>query len=329
MARKVAIIGAGLAGLSCAHALRGKGVTVDIFEEAPTIGGRVATTCIGADRFDHGAQYFSPNSADFRSYLEIALESGYAARWTPRIVERGGRRGVPNGAWFVGRPGMSSIVRPLAHSSRIAVGRRARSLERRENGWHVWFEDDTSAGSFDAVAIAVPAPKALDLVSSIPAFQSALRDVRMLPCWALMVCTEGKGLPAQDVFTEVSEVIPWIARNNTKPGRNTEAETLVVHASPSWSLSAENADPEDVAAELWSDVCDALNLPPIRPLHMMSYFWRHGVVERPLGQSHLFCPDLKIGLAGDWCLGASGEHAFTSGGELGRAISSALGSGGL
>ncbi|MBS0234336.1 MAG: FAD-dependent oxidoreductase [Proteobacteria bacterium] len=325
MAKKVAIIGAGLAGLSCARTLRQGGLSVDVFEEAAIIGGRIATTCIGPDRFDHGAQYFSPQSDDFRNYIKGALDSGHAAQWTPRVVAKGGRRALPNDAWFVGRPGMSSVLRPFAENLRITVGQRVQSLEQRENGWHLWFGDETSAGPFDAVGVAVPAPEASGLVSGIPALTSALSRARMLPCWALMVRIDGKNFPDQNVFFDVSEIVHWIARDNTKPGRDPHGETLVVHASPFWSQAAQQDDPQDIAEELWHGVSEALGLPPVRPSRMTAYLWRQGVVDQPLGRTHLYCSESKVGLAGDWCLGASAEHAFQSGRHLGRAITAALG----
>ncbi len=61
--------------------------------------------------------------------------------------------------WYVGTPGMASIVRPLAESVRIHTGRTVHTIERHEKGWHVWFEDQTSVGPFNAVAVAVPAPQ--------------------------------------------------------------------------------------------------------------------------------------------------------------------------
>ena len=137
--------------------------------------------------------------------------------------------------WVVGTPGMSSIVRPLAESVRVSTGKRVHTLERRDKGWHVWFEDETSVGPFQAVAVAVPAAEARLLLGRIEELVAPLSRVRMMPCWALMVRIEEKTLPDQDVFSDMSEVVRWVARNNTKPGRNPGGENIVIHASPAWS----------------------------------------------------------------------------------------------
>ncbi|SFV37677.1 NAD(P)/FAD-dependent oxidoreductase [Hyphomicrobium facile] len=324
MPSKVAIMGAGMAGLSCARTLLRAAFAVDVFEQDRNIGGRIATIRIGNDTFDHGAQYLSGRSEGFQAFLDEISGLGHAGQWAPRATSNGMRAEAQSQPWVVGMPGMSSLFRPLVEGVRVTTGRHVQSLERRDSGWHLWFEDQTSAGPFDAVAVAVPVAQARKLLGRIGEFAAPLADVHMTPCWASMVRIEEKVFPAQDVFTDMSETIRWIARNNTKPGRNPAGENLVIHASPAWSSQAEDADPDDVAAELWSQVSYALDLPPVRPSRMTAHLWRQGLVDRPLGKSHLYSPEHRAGVAGDWCLGASAEHAFESGDGLGRAIVNSL-----
>jgi hypothetical protein len=317
---KAAIIGAGIAGLSCARTLRRAGFSVDVFEQDHSIGGRLATTRIGGNTFDHGAQYLFGRSQEFQSYLREISDLGYADRWTPRSTCNGRQAEAEADPWLVGKPGMSSAVRPLMENVYVTTGKRVQSLERRDSGWHLWFERETSVGPFDVVGVAVPVARARLLLGGVDRLVAPLARVRMMPCWAVMVRIEEKMFPEQDVFPEMSDVIRWVARNNTKPGRNPSGENLVIHASPEWSSETEGADPVDVAEELWSEVCHVLDLPPVRPSRMIAHLWRQGLVDQPLGETHLYCPEHKAGIAGDWCLGKFAEHAFESGNRLGRAI---------
>ncbi len=132
--------------------------------------------------------------------------------------------------------------------------------------------------------------------------------------------SDEKVLPDQDVYSDMSEVIRWIARNNTKPGRNSRGESIVIHASPSWSRETEDADPEVVAEELWNEISHVLGLPPVRPTRMTAHLWRHGLVDQSLGETYIYSTEHKVGVAGDWCLGRLAEHAFESGDRLARAI---------
>lgn len=324
MSKKAAIVGAGLAGLSCARTLRRAGYFVEVFEQDRVIGGRIATARIGGDTFDHGAQYVTARSQEFSGYLKEISGIGYAARWEPRSTLNGAGGGGQMHPWIVGTPGMSAIVRPMTESVRVTTGKRVHNLERRDKGWHVWFEDETSVGPFHAVAVATPPSDAKLLIGRVQELVAPLSRVKMTPCWALMVRIDDKVLPDQDVFSDMSETIRWIARNNTKPGRATSGETVVIHASPSWSRETESADPEEIAAELWNEVSQILSLPPVRPTRMTAHLWRHGLVETSLGETCLYSSEHKAGIAGDWCLGRLAEHAFESGDRLAKAIIGSL-----
>jgi renalase len=323
LTHRVAVIGAGLAGLSCARVLRRSGAYVEIFEQERVIGGRVGTARIGVVPFDHGAQYITARSERFKAYIDELVATGYAARWNARASsgEEGGGQMLP---WYVGTPGMGSIARPLAESVRINTGRRVHTIKRVDKGWYLWFEDETSAGPFTQVAVAVPAPEARLLLGRLDELAEPLARVRMSPCWALMVRIDERVLPDQDVFSDMSQVVRWVSRNNSKPGRAGRGETIVVHASPVWSRETEDADPEAVAEELWGEVSHALGLPPIRPAQMVAHLWRHGLVDTHLGETYLFSREHNVGVAGDWCLGRLGEHAFDSGALLGKAMVDAI-----
>ncbi len=130
----------------------------------------------------------------------------------------------------------------------------------------VWFEDQTSVGPFAAVAVAIPAPEARLLVGRVEGMVETLSRVRMQPTWAVMVRLDEQVLPDQDVYSDMSEVLRWIAPQQlqARPDRQRRG-TIVIHASPSWSRETEDADPQSVAEELWSEVRRQLNLPDVAP----------------------------------------------------------------
>ena len=77
MKKKVAIIGAGLAGLNCArHLENNKNIHIDIFEKTDRIGGRIKTDKVDGFLLDHGFQVFlgrypeAKNSFDYKN-LEL------------------------------------------------------------------------------------------------------------------------------------------------------------------------------------------------------------------------------------------------------------------
>lgn len=319
MTHRVAVVGAGFAGLSCARVLRKAGCYVDLYEREKTIAGRMGTMRVGVTSFDHGAQYITARGTAYTKYIQELVASGYARTWEPQVANdaEGSGRLLP---WYVGTPGMSALVRPLAESVRVETGRELHTITREAKGWFLWFADGTSEGPFAAVAIAVPAPEAAMLLGPVTELAEQLSAVRMTPCWSLSLRLEGRVLPEFDVYSDMSQVVRWVSRNNSKPGRQARGDQIVVHASQTFSRETEDADPEEIAEVLWSEVCHVLNLPPVRPVDMVAHLWRHGLVEVPLGERFLYSSAHKVGVAGDWCWGRLSEHAFESGLALGKAI---------
>jgi renalase len=321
---RTAVVGAGLAGLACARVLRRAGCYVEVFERNRVIAGRMGTTRLGIVPFDHGAQYLTARSDRFRKYICELLDTGYAAQWEP-VIANAGAGGGPTSKWYVGTPGMSAVLRPLAESVRIHTSKTVHTIQRSEKGWHIWFDDASQAGPFAAVAFAVPAPEARLLLGPVEGLADAISKVRMSPCWSLILRLDEAVLPDVDVFSDMSRTIRWVTRNDSKPSRSSRrGEHLVIHAAQDWSRETEDADPELVAEEMWSEVCHVLSLPPVRPAQMHAHLWKHGLVDTSLGETYLFSGEDMVGVAGDWCLGRLAEHAFESGSLLGKAIVDAL-----
>ncbi|MDX2155265.1 MAG: NAD(P)-binding protein [Hyphomicrobiaceae bacterium] len=322
MTKRVAVIGAGVAGLACARVLRRAGCYVEVFEQDRIIGGRMATTRLGLVPFDHGAQYVTARSDHFRAFVGELTSATYCARWSPKAAD--GTKAMQLNAWYVGTPGMSSLVRPMAEGIRLHTERRVHTLQKAGKGWHLWFEDEAQAGPYHAVAVATPAPEALLLIGRIEQLACMVDRVRISPCWAVMVRLEDRLFPVQDVFSDMSDVVRWVARNNAKPGRPVRGDHIIIHASPGWTRETEEVEPEVVASELWNEVGNLLSLPPTRPAQLSAHLWRHGLVDESLGETFLFSYEHRVGVAGDWCLGRLAEHAYESGVGLGRAIVDAI-----
>jgi len=64
--KKVAIVGAGLAGLSAALTLQDAGCEVDVYESSDRVGGRVATDLIDGYRLDRGFQLINANYPELK-----------------------------------------------------------------------------------------------------------------------------------------------------------------------------------------------------------------------------------------------------------------------
>lgn len=66
MNKSVVVVGAGLAGLTCAIYLQRRGASVTVLESSDRVGGRVKTDSVSGFLFDHGFQVINPNYSEIK-----------------------------------------------------------------------------------------------------------------------------------------------------------------------------------------------------------------------------------------------------------------------
>jgi glycine/D-amino acid oxidase-like deaminating enzyme len=144
IAVEVAIVGAGLAGLTCARRLRDAGCECLVLEAADAVGGRVRTDLVDGFRLDRGFQVLLtayPEARRWLDYQKLKLQ-----RFDPgALVWRGGRFHCvsdpfrcPGRAWATFR----APVGTLADKARIA---RYRARSRQGSLESIFMEPETTA----------------------------------------------------------------------------------------------------------------------------------------------------------------------------------------
>jgi len=310
---RIALLGAGLAGLAAARRLCSAGASVRLYDKGRAPGGRVATRRAGGGQFDHGAQYFTARGEPFAA----ALREAGAAPW-------------PDATRFVGTPSMSALPRALATGLDIALSRQIIGIERDGASWRVRHADaawvrpgqtETDAptacdGPYDAVGVTCPAPQAAPLIAALRGDWAAhLAATLAAPCWTLMLRFDAR-LDLPDTLRPDTGPIGWAARDSAKPGRDGTSECWVVQATAAWSQARLEDAPDSVSEALCAALAPGLPSPAFAAAHR----WRYALVERPLGEPCLADPSLGLALGGDWCLGPRGEAAWESGEALAAAL---------
>jgi predicted NAD/FAD-dependent oxidoreductase len=314
--RSVAVIGAGLSGLTCARNLTDGGLDVRVFDKARGPGGRMSTRRAGDRSFDHGAQYFTVRDDRFKQAVDSWHQQGIVAPWDGRIavVNRGAASPKNRGTRrFVGVPGMNAVCRHLALGLDVSYHTRIETLFRDGGMWELKDDGGVEIGRFDAVVVSAPAPQAAALLDGpSPDVAARAASVEMAPCWAVMATfPEPLDLGFDGAFVHNS-AISWVARNASKPDRP-EHESWVIHASPEWSTAHLEIEPGRAAEALIREFRAAVDTERRAPDHLRSHRWRFALPTEPLPETFLLDAHLGLAACGDWCGGPRVEGAFLSG----------------
>ncbi len=321
----IAVVGAGMAGLSCATALQQAGFLVSIFDKSRGPAGRMSTRRGDGWQCDHGAQYFTARDSAFRAEVARWQQFGAAALWPAdvhRIDADGALSRCDATERFVGTPRMTAPAALLASQVSLHTGAAVSALRRAPAGWHLQLLDAAPlADRFDAVVLAVPSPQAGPLLREVAPAQAALANAAIMQgCWAMMLQYDAPlQLGFQAAFVNRGP-LRWVARDSAKPGRE-GCESWLLHASAEWSEAHIERDPLDVGALLLSAFAE---LGGPAPQHWNVHRWRYASTASESADACSWDSSLKVGMCGDWLNGGTVEAAWLSGRALAQRIALAF-----
>lgn len=325
--QRIAVIGAGLAGLTCAQTLQSSGAEVVVIEKSRGAGGRLSTRRTDLAQYDHGAQYFTVRDGQFAQFIDARLADGSVAVWQPRLDSRLAKTVAQ--PWYVGTPGMSALGRAQAKGLDLYTEQRVHSLAKEAGQWRLTIEDGSVLHGFDAVVVAVPNAQAGPLlVDYAPQWSAQLQQTPMEPCWTLMFST-AEPLADADAGLPQSGAIGWWARNSSKPGRPVQdgRHDWVIQATAAWSQANIDASKPNVEHELllaFAHEIGASAIEPVAPPMAHRWLYSRRQAGLPALAEPWLKPELGLGVCGDGLAHSRVEQAYLSGLQLAKAMINAL-----
>jgi renalase len=284
--KNIAVIGAGMAGITAARTLLQAGHRVSVFEKSFGVGGRMSTRRSELGSFDHGAQYFTVRDDRFRTMMKWALDTApdIARPWAAnavRVLDSQGRTleaALPSREpHWVAQPGMNALVGHMAAplGKQLLLGQQVRLIERSDDGRYSLVCHNPSndkakpqrLGGFDVVLLAIPSVQAQVLLqdSDTAAANSARKSPKQSLSKKVYSAQQIKGLMADfaEKISSVSVSPCWtlmLAFPNALPIKPNEP---VRPLGPQWNaarsthhriawLARESSKPARAGVERWT-----------------------------------------------------------------------------
>ncbi|WP_221801063.1 NAD(P)/FAD-dependent oxidoreductase [Oceanobacter mangrovi] len=312
----IAIIGAGMAGLSALQILAAAGHPVTVFEKSRGSGGRMASKKLQQDSWDMGAQFMRAHSQEFADQLAHWQQQGIVTEWPLQawqIDQHGQRPSDDNVKRYVASPRMTALSRQLLQPACEFISHcRIIQIEQTAAGqWTLIDEQQQRHGPYDGVVIAVPAAQAIPLLSSAPELQPYC-ELPMLPCWILLLAFDQPlDTPFDAAFVKQGP-LGWIARNNSKPGRD-QRESWVIQANHQWSLQRLDSDRHQIQQQLQQAFAELVQPTEPAPAQAWLHRWLYAIPASRSQQGCLINHNGRLAVAGDWLHWPSLEGAWHSG----------------
>ena len=340
--RRVAVVGGGIAGLTCARELRLRGCDPVVFEANDRLGGRCSSRITRVGLFDDGAQCISGATRLAVHVVQAPGELAALHPWTVAATPAEEERN--NKVWkkdedetdvtrtlklmgAVGVPSMVALADGLARPLHVRLNKPIVQARRRGTSWAL----SSSAGEIDedfqALVLALPAPLAMPLVRESSELTAALRAVRFRSRWVLMLGSE-RPVPLPGYREFQGSPIERVAAMHSKPGRLASgAQRWFVEADERWSLQHAHEDAE-IIADLLLENFRAHAGRMVTPNFLQAYEWRNAFVEMPATPPRrtecLWDDKVQLGVCGDSVVPSQVDRVHRSGVDMARAVAEGL-----
>jgi len=306
--KKVAVVGAGLAGLVCAAALARSGVDVTVFDKGRFPGGRLASR-----RRD---QYFTARDISFRNFLSPLVRQKKVQKWQGKFARSNGgilEADLLRHPRYVGVPLMRALAEHLSSSLQCLMSHKVSEVAKKNGKWLV-------RGTKEGESEKLFASENYDyLVLNMPPAQAAalhphpqLDKAGLLPCIALLLAFE-KEVPIRfDGIILDDPLLSWAARDSSKPGRG-NGERWMLHASAAWSCEHMEDNAELLASSITARFSAAFNVDLPEIIFSKVHKWKYALPNMLLESGCIIDEQAAVIYCGDWCQAPRVEGAFLSG----------------
>ena len=312
---KIAIIGAGLAGLNLARLL-GELADVIVFEKSNKLGGRLSTLNEQGFSFDHGAQFFTAKNPVFQTFVK-ELELHHAAeQWNAKFVELKFGEIQSERTWdkdfphYVGSPGMNSMAQYLAQNIDVRFNQTITGIKKNKANW-LLETANSEIGPFDWLIVAIPAEQANDFLPKNLSPKMMLQDVKMQPCFTLMLGYEIENFFDWDAAFVSDSILSWVSVNSSKPNRG-KPLSIIAMSTNEWANQNLSKSDSIIINEMLNELAKISG----KTLNEASFIklkrWRYANASKQEQALEIIDYPLKLAFCGDWCISGRIESAFMS-----------------
>lgn len=323
--KKIAIIGAGISGLTLAHKLRDI-VEVTILEKSRGVSGRMSTRYYGEFEFDHGAQYFTIKTSQFSQFIQPLIDANVVARWDAQFVELDRNKITRQNQWsakyphYIGIPRMNQVGKFLAQGINIKLQTHVQSLTKtKDSKWNLVDNKNRSLGLFDWVISTAPAKQTQELFPTYFVDYLQIQHIKMLGCYSLMLGFNKPLSLSWEAAVVNNADISWIAINSSKPGRP-KSTSMLVQTTNIWADEHIDEDTEKVKQHIIRELSQVTEIDINDPVCFELHRWRYANIGKQDGDKYLIDETNQLAACGDWFIEGRVESAFISANELSEAL---------
>ena len=312
------VIGSGISGATIANLLSNKN-SVHIYDKARGPGGRLSFKRLKKSKgFDHGAQYISPKTIQFKKFIEKLCKKKILKKWGGKHIYLNKiKKEKKNHVKVIGRKGNNDISKYLIKNILCNFQHEVQKIEFINNKWKLDFQNSKTK-YYDKLILTCPFPQ-LRKLSKKFIKESFIKEKIKMDANITVMIEINKTNKNVSSYLFNDKILGWAAKENSKKRFKSTNDLWTLQSTNLWANKKINKNRENKEKNSKILIDQFFKLSGIQKTKILSslnHGWKYSSNSRPLKVKSYWNAKLNLGVCADWFVGPRVEAGWISANDL-------------
>ena len=312
------VIGSGISGATISNLLNKKH-SVDLYDKARGPGGRSSFKRLDKKvGFDHGVQYISPKSNEFKKFTTKLIAKKILKNWKGQHIFQNKKiKENKNHQKIIGRQGNNDISKYLLKKINCNFQKELKKIDYNKNKWKLTFADGDNK-FYDNLILTCPHPQLLKLAKKFINHSFIKKKLKMDANITVMIEIKktNKNISSY-LFND--KILGWAAKENSKKRFKGNNDLWTLQSTNLWANKKINKNRENKEKNSKILIDQFFKLTGIKKtkiLTSLNHGWKYSSNSRPFKIKSYWNTKLNLGVCADWFVGPRVEAGWISANDL-------------
>ena len=316
------VIGSGISGATIANLLNKK-FQVNLYDKGRGPGGRASFKRVkGQIGFDHGTQYFSPKTIEFKKFANRLIKIKILKKWSGNhIFLNSKKKENKKHIKIIGKKGNNDICKFLLKKVKCFYQSEVKKIYYKNKLWFLLFTDG-KIRTYKGVILTCPFPQLKKLSEKFINNTFIKRKLKMDANITVMIAIKkNKKSPSSFLFDD--PVLGWAGNENTKKRFKSKYDLWTLQSTFKWANKNINKNKKNLKKNskiLIDKFFKLTKIEKTKVFYSINHGWKYSSNSKPLKIRSYWDPQKKLGVCADWFIGPRLESGWISAHDLFKKI---------
>ena len=316
------VIGSGISGATIANLLNKK-FQVNLYDKGRGPGGRASFKRVkGQIGFDHGTQYFSPKTIEFKKFANRLIKIKILKKWSGNhIFLNSKKKENKKHIKIIGKKGNNDICKFLLKKVKCFYQSEVKKIYYKNKLWFLLFTDG-KIRTYKGVILTCPFPQLKKLSEKFINNTFIKRKLKMDANITVMIAIK-KNKESASSFVFDDPVLGWAGNENTKKRFKSKHDLWTLQSTFKWANKNIDKNKKNLKKNSKILIDKFFKLTKIKKtkvIYSINHGWKYSSNSKPLKIRSYWDPQKKIGVCADWFIGPRLESGWISAHDLFKKI---------